>query len=304
MRLPPLDWIRVFETAARTGSFVAAADRLSVSPGAVSRTVKELENYLGVNLFRRLARGVELTETGRELAVAVGPAIEQISAASERFSRRRRASVLRVTVMPAWGERWLVPRLGQFRDDHPNISIEVSADSNVIDLADSNFDLALRYGSGSFGSLESIRLFDDELFPVAAPELASRHRIESYADVFRLPALQDNIWASDWDLWFRAAGITRKPHWRLTSFTLYSMALSAAIEGQGIVMAHKVLVEDELRKGRLVALFGLRVRSEKGFFVVTDPDRPQTSAVREFIEWLCVQAGKEPLIRPERRQKS
>ncbi len=285
-RLPPLDWVRVFEVAARTGSFAVAAEALSVSPGAVSRTVKELENFLGIRLFRRLPRGVELTSIGEDYAKRVAPAIRQIAEASANISRRKRASLLRVTAMPALGERWLVPRLGEFRDEYPDISVEVSADAAVIDLADSNFDLALRYGDGRFGDLEAVRLFPDEIYPVMAPGIATKHRISEPADMFKVPRLQDTYWTSDWKLWLDAAGIAAPADWRQTSFTLYSMALSAAAAGQGVVMGHKILVESDVRDGRLYEPFDLRVKAPKGFYYIENPNRPRSEAARAFVEWL------------------
>ncbi len=277
--------------AARTGSFVAAADLLSVSPGAVSRTVKELENYLGIKLFRRLPRGVELTAVGREYANRIAPAIHQIGEASIDVSHRKRARVLRVTVMPALGERWLVPRLGEFRDEYPDISVEVSADSAVLALEESNFDVALRYGAGEGVSAKMLKLFDDAIFPVMSPDVVTRENIVDHADVFKVPGLQDKYWASDWDAWFEVAGIEPDSDWRLTSFTLYSMALSAAISGQGVVMGHRILVESDLREGRLVEPFELRVALPKSFYCLENANRPRSESVTAFVEWLGGQAG-------------
>ena len=286
-RLPPLDWVRVFEVAARTGSFAVAAEALSVSAGAVSRTVKELEKFLGIKLFRRLPRGVELTAIGADYARRVTPAIRRIAEASANISRQKRARTLRVTAMPALGERWLVPRLGKFRDEFPDISVEVSADAAVIDLADSDFDLALRYGDGRFGNLEAVRLFPDEIYPVMAPIVARKYRIGEFKDIFRVPRLQDTYWASDWQLWLDAAGVVAPADWHQTSFTLYNMALSAAAAGQGVVMGHHVLVESDLREGRLVEPFDLRVKVPKGFYCVENPNRPRSEAVRAFVDWLA-----------------
>jgi LysR family glycine cleavage system transcriptional activator len=291
-RLPSLDWVRTFEIAARTKSFVAAADALSVSPGAVSRTIKELERHLGVKLFERLKRGISLTDAGREYAQSVAPAILQISEASLRLTRKSVVDLLRVTTMPALAERWLVPRLGDFQKKHPNISVEFSADAAVVDLPNSSFDIALRYGSGRFGYLDCVKLFDDELFPVAAPALLERTPVTRYSDLFAFTALQDKSWASDWKLWFDAAGVVAPRSWQFTSFTLYSMALSAAVAGQGVIIGHKGIVEDELRKGTLVEPFDLRVKSSNGFYLVRNPSRPASPWVDAFVDWIVELAGQ------------
>ena len=291
-RLPPLDWIRVFEVAARVESFVAAGEILSVSPGAVSRTIKELEGFLGIRLFRRMPRGVELTEKGRRYAEMVAPAIAQIAQASDEISRRRPASELRATVMPALGECWLVPRLGDFRSQYPDISIEVSADAEVIEFSESDFDLALRYCDGANGDHIGEKLFDDELFPVAAPSLLGGHEPEQIQDLFSFPALQDKSWSTDWDVWLAEAGCTRPGDWHTSTFTLYSMALSAALAGQGVMIGHRLLIQEQLDNGSLVELFDLRVKSNKGFYLIKNPNPANAPSVHAFSKWLHGICGK------------
>jgi LysR family transcriptional regulator, glycine cleavage system transcriptional activator len=289
-RIPPLNWIRVFEVAARTNNFVAAAKLLSVSPGAVSRTVKELEKHLGIRLFQRLKRGIRLTSEGQAYAQSVAPALAQIAEASTRVGRQARANLLQITAMPALAERWLVPRLGDFQRRFPNTSVELSADASVVDLNNSDFDVALRYSDGRFTFPAFVKLFDDEVFPVAAPSALKNAGMARYSDIFKLAALQDRSWASDWGTWLGAAGVPAPRDWQSTSFTLYSMALSAAIAGQGIIIAHTRLVESELQKGTLVELFDLRVKLDKGFYAVMNPSRTPSPAANAFVSWIASQA--------------
>jgi len=285
-RLPPLLWVRVFEAAARHGSFVAAAEELSVSPGAVSRTIKELEKFTGVQLFVRKARGIELTEAARTYARAIGPALQQIAQATAELRASTRHEPLRVTAMPALAQRWLVPKLGEFYQRHPDITVIVSAESAVIDLPKSQYDLALRYGGNHPPDCEVIELFREEMFPVVSPKLAATVPLRRPEDLFQLTALYDTYWESDWSLWLGAVGLEPPRRWRGLYFTLYSMAVDAAVAGQGVLIGHAALIADELRSGKLVAPFAQRISSPKRYYAVVRPDRASSSAVGAFLEWL------------------
>jgi LysR family glycine cleavage system transcriptional activator len=285
-RLPPLLWVRVFEAAARHGNFVAAARELSVSAGAVSRTVKELEEFMGVELFVRKARGVELTAAAAAYARAIAPAIRQIAQASVELRASAQHQSLRVTAMPALAQRWLVPRLGEFYEQHPDITVMVSAESAVLDLANSAFDVALRHDSGEPEGCELVELFREELYPVLSPKLAAKANLRSPQDLFGLTALHDTYWESDWAVWLAAQGLEAPRRWRSLYFTLYTMAVDAAVAGQGVLIGHAALLEEELRRGDLVAPFPQKVSSPKRYYAVVRADRAVLPAVKAFIEWL------------------
>lgn len=285
-RLPPLPWVRVFEVAARHGNFVTAARELSVSPGAVSRTIKELEDFMGVALFVRKTRGVELTEAASVYARAVAPSIQQIAQASTQLRSSAQHESIRVTSMPALAQCWLVSRLGEFNQLHPDISVVVSAEPAVVDLSQSQFDLALRYDSKQHPGCELIELFGDELFPVVSPKLAAKAALRTPQDLFQLTALHDTYWESDWNVWLGALGLEAPKRWRGLYFSLYAMAIDAAVAGQGVLIGHAALIGDQLRSGTLVAPFGQRVSSPKRYYAVARSDRACTAAVRAFLDWL------------------
>lgn len=285
-RLPPLPWIRVFEVAARHGNFVSAARELFVSPGAVSRTVKELEEFLGVTLFVRKSRGIELTEAAAAYARAISPAIQQIAQASNEIRATRDQQTLRVTAMPALAQRWLVPRLGEFNELHPHISVVMSADSAIVDMAQGQYDVALRYDAAMHPECEQVELFREEIFPVLSPQLAMRFPLRVPGDVFQLNALYDTYWEPDWNLWLSAQGVEAPANWRGLYFTLYTMAVDAAVAGQGILIGHAALIQDELRSGALVAPFAGRVRSPKRYYALVPRERAALPAVRAFLDWL------------------
>jgi len=283
-RLPPLLWVRVFESAARHGSFLAAAKELSVSAAAVSRTIKELEKSIGVGLFVRRARGVELTDIARTYAHALAPALRQIASASAEVRTAAQQKCLRVTAMPVLAQRWLVPRLGTFKERYPDITVTVSAESIVLDPSGGEFDVALRYDEHSPADCELIELFDDALFPVVSPRLASTLKLPQ--DLFQLTALYDTYWESDWSIWLSARGLEAPKRWRGLYFTLYTMAVDAAVAGYGVLIGHAPFIQNELRSGELVAPFAPRVASPKRYYALVRSSCANLPAVRAFLDWL------------------
>lgn len=285
-RLPPLDWIRVFEVAARHGNFVLAAKELFVTPGAVSRTIKELESALGVPLFVRKPSGVALTTAAVAFARSIGPAIRQIEQASAELHSSTQRQTLRVTAMPALAQRWLVPRLGEFNSLHPDITVTVSADSEIVDMSTGKYDVALRYDAADHPDCESMELFRDELFPVVSPRLAKRFPLRVPKDLFALTALYDTYWEADWGLWLQAHGLQVPVRWRSLYFTLYTMAVDAAVSGQGVLVGHAALIRDELNSGELIVPFAPRVTSDKRYYALVPNERADSPSTRAFLDWL------------------
>lgn len=291
IRVPPLLWVRVFEAAARHENFVAAAKELFVSPGAVSRAVKQLEAFMGVPLFVRGVSGVELTDAARTYASAVTPAIQQIALASAEVYADARHKTLRVSAMPALAQRWLVPKLGEFNELHPQITVRIAAESAVLDPSQSAFDVALRNDDKPPGDCVRVDLFAEEMFPVISPALASRVALQAPEDLFRCAALYDTYWESDWDVWLSAVGLQAPRRWRGLYFTLYAMAVDAAVAGQGVLIGHSALIQDELRHGKLIAPFDTRVSCPKRYYALAHSGRASSPAVRAFLDWLAVKAA-------------
>lgn len=289
-RAPPLDWIRVFAVAARTQSFAIAGDELSVTAGAVSHRIKSLEEYLGITLFVRKASGVELTEAGHRFATLVRPAIAQIEAATSEVLRRMNDQPLRLTVMPSFADLWLVPRLGGFYDRHINIPIELSADSAVLELKATGFDIGIRRGDGNYPSMEVYHLFGESIFPVATPEFLAEHRLDTPEALRNVSIIRDVNWKREWEIWLRAAGATAVTFSHYLDFSTYTQAIDAALRGRGVVMAHDALIQDHLEQNRLVAPFDLRVPAKTQYYAVTPESIGQEPAVRAFMEWLFAEA--------------
>ncbi len=284
--LPPLNWIRAFEAAARRQSFRLAAEELGVSAGAISQKVKALELRLGVALFERRPRGVVLTDKGQRYRDKLTPALDDIAAATGYIAEANGDLPLRIVALPAVAEKWLTPRLPRFRDLRPEINVEVSVAPDVSQLAHASFDVALHYEIEDSANLTVVPLFHDEMFPVCSPVLAKEMCFRKPADLIGGRLLYDTQWADDWALWFRAAGLPTDSVMRESGFTLYSMAVEAAVEGLGIAIGHDRLVARELENGRLIAPFDLRIPSPRGYAVVVPRWSSKRQDVGDFVEWL------------------
>jgi LysR family glycine cleavage system transcriptional activator len=290
--LPPLNAVRAFEAAARHASFARAARELHVTAGAVSQQVQALEHYLGRRLFRRLQRGVELTEIGAAYRREIVDLLDRLAGATEEVRATRGPSRLRITALPAFAEKWLVPRLARFQAAHPEIRVELSADPKVIDFATTDFDVGLRFTDGRHPDLDVELLFRDRIFPVCSPALQrSDAPLRRPRDVARHVLLHDEYWRNDWRRWLAAARVTGVDVASGPTFTFTSMVMEAAGKGLGIAMGHAVLVADDLAAGRLVAPFKLRVPTPHAHYLVYPRWLARRPAVRAFRAWLLEEAS-------------
>jgi LysR family glycine cleavage system transcriptional activator len=264
-KLPPLGALRAFEAAARLGSFSRAAEEISVTHGAVSHQVRALERALGALLFQRNGRGIALTTAGQHLAERVGAALRDIAEAAQVVRRTSRdKNVLTISTLPSFAARWLLPRLGRFMEQHPQIAVTVHTSLGLVDLQREEVDLAIRFGGGNWPGLAAHKFMEDEFFPVASPSF-NRGRLPTRpADLakFRLMRSHKVPWAP----WFRAAGVKLEEP-RNAVFNDSSLLLQAAMDGRGIALARRSIAEDDIRAGRLVRLFKVAVPAGASYLV-------------------------------------
>lgn len=290
-RLPPLNFLRSFEAAARHASFTKAAQELSVTQGAVSQQVKALEAALGIKLFYRDSQRLRVSEAGEEYLVAVRDVLDRLSLATERLVERQGSSVLTVSTSPDFAAKWLVHRLGGFAEAHPEIDLRVSATDHHVDFAREEVDVAVRHGEGRWPGLDAVRLSPEQLFVVCSPTLtAGREPLERPADVLKFPLLHLDD-RTTWSKWLDAAGVAHSAPLQGPVWNRASMAIDAAIDGQGIALARTTLAAWDLLSGRLVRPFAETLRISKTYWIVCPTATAALPKIALFRSWLLAQAS-------------
>jgi DNA-binding transcriptional LysR family regulator len=251
--LPPLDTLRAFEAAARTGSFSAAAQALNRTHGAISRQIARLEQWLGLRLFERRARGVALTLDGERLYRRTSEAFALIADNSDRWSEPRGVAVVRVSSIPSICSLWLMPRLAKLEVADPHLRIVLLIEHRSVDLADEAVDLAIRCGRGGMPQRVSVQLYEEWCFPIASPELTRRIGEGAPERLLQYPLIHDTD-ASGWRAWFGACGLDHSPRPQDRRFEdyNYNLVLDAAACGLGVALARPPLARAALEAGRLV----------------------------------------------------
>jgi LysR family glycine cleavage system transcriptional activator len=293
--------LRVFEAAARHESFLRAADELAITPGAVSRQVKALETELAVRLFERFNRAVRLTETGRSLAAGVGRGIALMEEAVQEV-RAPRQAVLAVTAMHSFAARWLVPRLHNFNERHPDIQVLVAASDTATDLVRDPYDVAIRFGRGPYPGFAAKKLISLFMFPVCSPRLLQETPLNHPSDLAKVQLLADVYLAQgepQWPDWLALAGAPEVDWRRGQQFSNVYLAIEAALAGRGVAFAEAALVQDELATGRLVKPFDIELMSPYSQWILTLPEKADRPDIRRFGNWLIAQADADGLRRIE-----
>lgn len=289
--LPPLNGLRAFEAAARHLSFTKAAQELGVTPAAIGHQVKALEDYLQTPLFHRLTRALRLTEAGRAALPELSQGFDQLAAGVAQIRKRRDDNELTVSVSPSFGAMWLVPRLEKFRRRHPDIDIRLDGTDRLVDVKTGEADLALRYGPGGYAGVRSDWLFSQLNTPVCSPALLTgdvpllspkdlRHHILLHIDWKEAEA--------SWRMWLLAAGLEDIDPTRGPRFSMESMAVQAALDGQGVALIGDILVADELAAGRLIRPFaaGLSTPLTFSYYLLSAEDRADEPKIAAFRRWL------------------
>jgi len=296
----PLNALRAFEAAARHLSFTRAAGELHVTHAAISQQVRALEERLGLRLFDRDGRGVELTDAGRALAPVVSESFARIAGTLATLQTDIDERTVTVSVTPAFASKWLVPRLARFRARHPEIGLRVAPSLAYVDFGDFGrepCDLAVRCGGGEWPALHVEHLLDIDLVPVASPAVvAGPPRLAEPGDLAAHTLIHADIGGArplgeEWRTWLDAAGVGGLDLSGGLSFKDPALALEAAADGLGVAIAYPQLAAEDLRSGRLVAPFSRAVRHWYAYYVVCRPERAERPKVRAFRRWLREEAG-------------
>ncbi|AYC33901.1 LysR family transcriptional regulator [Pseudomonas cavernae] len=288
----PLNALRTFESAARLSSFKAAAAELAVTPTAVSHQIRSLESWLGVPLFERLPRSVRLTACGQRLFDSLHGALLDVTQTLDQLRPQRSAGSLTLSTTPAFAALWLIPRLGRFYAEYPDINLRLDASTVLVDLQqDASVDLAIRYGVGQYPTLHSQCLLNERFAVYGAPTLVAGLGDE-LPTLITLRWRSSGLYALGWQAWCAAAGAE---HWLVEApqreYDEEHYALQAAIAGQGLVLASSILVSESIASGLLV-----QYRPEinvlgAGYSTLCVPGRERHPPVKAFLAWLGREVG-------------
>jgi LysR family transcriptional regulator, glycine cleavage system transcriptional activator len=281
----PLNALRVFEAVAARLSFTEAAESLDVTPAAVSSQIKALEELLETPLFHRHSRSVRLSAQGAQLLPGVQRGLTELSHAIEQLRLHRQSGLLNITVLDSFLQKWLLPRLNSFYKSHPEVDLRFNATRSVVDFLQSDFHAAVRYGQGEWADVQSEKLLDDWVFPVANRQLVNQYGpIQTMTDFQKYPLLHSP--SEPWADWLRRLGgdTTRIEHGLVLEDSLATLA--AAEQGKGLALARWSLVADDLAAGRLARPSMQSVRQTAAYYFVAPPQNYDVPKVIRFRDWL------------------
>ena len=295
-RLPPLNALRAFEAAARHLNFSRAADELSVTPGAVSQQIQNLEDYVGAALFKRTPRGLLLTDAAQTALPALREAFDRLAEAASLLTAAVDGRRLTLTAPPSFAAKWLVPRLGRFEAAHPQVDVWLSADMDLVDFATGDVDLAVRYGGGAYPGLETVRLMQETVIPVMSPELLAANTLASPGDLAHHVLLHDGSpdaddSCPDWLMWLAARGVKGVDGARGPRFNQSSLVIEAAMAGRGVALAKRTLAQDDLDAGRLVAPMAITTSVDFAYYVLHPKSKGRLPQVKAFVTWIMGEAA-------------
>jgi putative choline sulfate-utilization transcription factor len=290
-RLPPMQTLAVFESAARLASFTAAARELGSTQPAVSQRIVQLEMDLGAPLFERGHRGVTLTADGARLYEAVRQSLDVIRNATTEIRTRSATGALTILTDFGFATYWLMPRLAELKRVMPDVNVRIVTSQQGFDPQRDHADIAIAFGEGNWSPCTSTRLFPEEVTPVCSPEFRAAHAaVRQPADLLDLPLLhvqptEPERWLA-WAGWFAAYGLDAPADNRGMTFNSYALVVHAALMHQGVALGWTPLVDELVESGQLVRLIDEPVRTARGYFLVCPLARPEAPAVPAFRRWL------------------
>jgi LysR family glycine cleavage system transcriptional activator len=295
-RLPPLNSLRAFESAGRLKSFSQAARELSVSHGAISRHVQQLEEWLGLALFVRRHRAVELTDEGAAYLPDATAALDRIAVATSRLVERPAPRVLRVNALITFALRWLVPRLSEFQMMHPNIEVRLKTSNEPVLSIGSSFDVIIRGGPEALAGYTAFEFLSESHLPVCSPKILAHFPLDKIRDLEQHTLLHAATLPSVWPDWLREAGAPDLQPRRSLTFEHFYVTLQAAADGLGVAIGPTALVEDDVLEGRLIKPFAGPSKQAWRYHAYVASDRSKDPANTLFLDWLRAEGKKSPSV--------
>ncbi|SPY33168.1 transcriptional regulator GcvA [Pasteurella canis] len=283
-RLPPLNSLKSFESAARHLSFTKAAEELFVTQAAVSHQIKLLEDFLGVELFKRKNRALELTELGQAYFSDVAKILHRLAEATDKLLAQKNNKHLTISVPQTFGIQWLVPHLSDFNQHHPDIEVRLKGVDQDEGLLSKDIDIAIYYGLGNWDNLQVEKLVEENLLILASPKLLEQNPVRSEKDLKNHTLIHIHTR----DNWKNMASFLQLDDLNIQQGSLFShtfMALQAAIHGQGLVLANRILAQQEIDNGHLQVVLPTNLHDPKSFYVVNHFD-VNDERIRAFRAWI------------------
>ena len=283
---PSMSMLMAFDSAARMGSFSAAARELNLTQGAISRQIHALENQLGVALFKRAGKTIQLTETGKVYVQEVHVALQTIRNASLDAITNPLSGILNLAVLPTFGTRWLMPRFSSFLKKHPDITVNFVTKLTPFDFQGENVHSAIHYGEPDWPDTTSTFLMGEKAIPVCSPNLLERHPIRNAEDMSSLPLLHLTSRPNAWKDWFALNNIVLPQNHGML-FEQFSIVIQAAVAGIGMALLPIFLIQNELDRGELMMIQNLPlISSRSAYYLVTPTDKSDYAPVVAFRNWL------------------
>ncbi|KTT17327.1 LysR family transcriptional regulator [Pseudomonas putida] len=290
-KIPSTTALVCFEAAARHESFTKAAQELSLTQGAVCRQIGSLEGFLNVELFRRSHRGVKLTEAGLSYSRQVAAQLDAVERDTLSVMRQQGASVIELAVVPTFGTQWLLPRLMDFQQRQPDVTVNLTNRTRPFLFADTSFDAAIYFGDGDWSGTRSHRLMGENPVPVCSPALLGGRQTLQAHDIAQLPLLQQSTRPYAWRQWFSSVGISVATDMTGPRLELFSMLAQAAMHAMGVALIPPFLIQRELGEGRLVVANRHVLRSDRAYYLMIPERRVESTTLDAFREWLVAQAA-------------
>ncbi|MBY6138316.1 LysR family transcriptional regulator [Leisingera daeponensis] len=296
--LPSISSLRALEALDRLGSASAAAEELALTQGAVSRQLQTLERQLGMELVQRDQKRLLLTAEAQDYATEIRQALNQIVQSTLRLQAAPLAGTLNLAILPAFGMRWLMPRLPEFSRLHPDVTINMATRLEPFNFSTEPFDAALHFGNAQWPGTQSLLLKHEQLLPVCAPQMLEGRAVSGPEDIMKFPLLHIQTRTSAWRDWFNRNGIVEGDGMSGTIYDQFATITQAALHGLGVALMPDYLVEQDMATGRLVALHPEPLESAGAYYLVWPERKSDAPGLLKFREWLAGQAQPEdPLPR-------
>lgn len=289
-KIPSTAALISFEAAARHESFTKAAQELSLTQGAICRQIASLEEFLGVELFRRSRRGVKLTEAGLSYSRRVATQLDAVERDTLSVMGQQGTNVIELAVVPTFGTQWLLPRLKDFQQKHPEVTVNLTNRTRPFLFADTEFDAAIYFGDADWSGTESHRLMGENPMPVCSPGLLGKKSSLTVADIAELPLLQQTTRPYAWRQWFNSQNLNVPRDMTGPRYELFSMLAQAAMHDMGIALIPPFLIQRELAEKRLVIANTQSLASIKAYYLMIPDRKVESASLKAFRDWLVNQA--------------